>query len=70
VNHVGYGVRVDGKPRGIWPVTLAFARQTAAKLSEDLRYHNKKVEVVSVHVGDTVPLTEPAPIGDQTPRTA
>jgi hypothetical protein len=57
VSVIGYGVLADGKPSGLWPVTLGFARRTANSLTQ--RAPSKRVEIVEVHTGKTVPLTEP-----------
>jgi hypothetical protein len=60
--HVGYGVTVKGKPTGLWPVTLAFARRSAQNTISKGIADRSDVAIVAVHAGDSVPLTDPAPI--------
>jgi hypothetical protein len=59
MNHEGYGLMVAGKPAGLWPTTLEWARKSA------VRYKDKgfrEVQIVEVHSGNRVGLTEPAPL--------
>lgn len=47
--HVGYGLLVDGKPAGTWPVGLEYATKAHARYVANKP--DKKVEIVSVYHG-------------------
>lgn len=67
MNLAGYGCIVDDEPKGIWPVTLEYARKTAQN------YIDKgfpRVRIVEVFSGNTIALKEPTPLFKAEPVSA
>ncbi len=51
----GYGVKLNGKPSGIWPTTLEFAREHAKRKRNST---SLKVEIVQVYTEAGPPIDE------------
>lgn len=62
-NKVGHGVMQDGKPVGLWPVTLDFAWGTATRMQGV--HPRSKFEVVPVYIGGSIPKPAPPPISPE-----
>lgn len=60
MQHLGFGLMLDGKPQGVWPVPMPYAQWCRARY---MRQHlDRNYEIVPVYAGDPVTL-----IGDQQP---
>ena len=57
----GYGVLVNNKPRGIWPLSLSAAKLSAARIQH---VHGVQTQVVAVYYGlpvDKTIVVDPLP---------
>ena len=53
MNNIGYGVMTDGKAVGLWPTSLAHARETQARYIKNALV-GVVVSIVPVYVGQPV----------------
>jgi hypothetical protein len=63
---VGYGVRVKGKPHGIWPVPLSRAQDRVRYAMEqglsNVKIAKEDLSIVPVYVGNPVEIAPAAPV--------
>ena len=62
MNNIGFGVLVDGAPKGLWPISLGHARESQTRYLKTAP-PGQVVSIVPVYVGQ--PIDQ---VVDQTPK--